>query len=63
MALDTYRNGSDVRPPNQSPARITARPPEPLRPTPARRAGTSLLAVKARRRRYRLAPPAGPVSG
>jgi len=38
------------RPPN--PVAVTRRPPEPLRPVPALRAGTSLLSVKARRRRY-----------
>jgi len=29
------------------------RPPEPIRPLPARRTGISLLAARARRRRYR----------
>ncbi len=48
-----------VRPSNQSPAKVTSRPPEPLRPVPARRPGTSLLAAKVRRRRHRLVPPAG----
>ena len=50
---------SGVRTPNSAPEKVTSRPPEPVRPAPARRAATSLLALKARRRRFRLVPPAG----
>ncbi|MGC8511628.1 MAG: hypothetical protein ACP5P1_01110 [Acidimicrobiales bacterium] len=46
-----------MRPPNHAPEKVTSRPPEPVRPDPAVRAATSLLAVKARRRRFRLVPP------
>ncbi len=42
-----------VRPDRQSPAAQTRRPPEPLRPMPALRAGGTLLAVQVRRRRGR----------
>jgi hypothetical protein len=35
------------------PAAQTTRPPEPIRPLPAVRTGVTLLALKARRRRYR----------
>ncbi len=48
---------SVVRPPNHAPEKVTSRPPEPVRPDPAVRSATSLLAVKARRRRFRLVPP------
>jgi hypothetical protein len=36
----------------KSPARLTTRPPEPLRPIPATKAGVTVLAVRLRRRRY-----------
>ena len=41
------------------------RPPEPIRPLPAKRIGTGLLAVRARRRRYRSLrlPGAGEAGG
>ena len=43
-----------------APSLSTRRPPEPIRPLPARRTGTSLLGAKVRRRRYRdILPPAG----
>ena len=42
-----------VRPPKQTPMRDSRRPPEPIRPLPARRSGITLLAAKARRARYR----------
>jgi hypothetical protein len=35
-----------------NPSKLTTRPPEPLRPGPARIMATSLLSTKARRRRY-----------
>ena len=35
------------------PARQMTRPPEPIRPLPAQRAGVTLLAVRVHRRRYR----------
>jgi hypothetical protein len=49
---------SDVstRPPKQEPPRSVRRPPEPVRPEPALKPvvpGVTLLAAKARRRRYR----------
>jgi hypothetical protein len=50
-------NQSPVRPQKQTPALDSRRPPEPLRPEPARRAGISLLAAKARRRRFRRTGP------
>ena len=34
------------------PAQVTTRPPEPLRPVPAVKAGVTVLAVRLRRRRY-----------
>jgi hypothetical protein len=47
-----------VRPAKQTQPVAYRRPPEPIRPLPARRIGVSLLAVRARRRRYRgLLPP------
>ncbi|HVF31798.1 MAG TPA: hypothetical protein VM933_02065 [Acidimicrobiales bacterium] len=42
-----------TRPPKQEPPRSVRRPPEPLRPAPAQKPGMTLLAAKARRRRYR----------
>ncbi|MDQ1441861.1 MAG: hypothetical protein QOG97_2089 [Acidimicrobiaceae bacterium] len=39
--------------------RDSTRPPEPVRPAPAQRTAVSLLAAKARRRRYRILPPGG----
>ena len=39
--------------PTSKPSAAGRRPPEPLRPLPARRAGTGLLAAQARRRRFR----------
>jgi hypothetical protein len=42
-----------TRPQKQEPPRSARRPPEPLRPEPARKPGMTLLAAKARRRRYR----------
>jgi hypothetical protein len=35
----------------------STRPPEPGRPDPARKKSASLLAARARRRRYRRLPP------
>jgi len=54
-------NKTVVRPARQVPPVTTRRPPEPFRPLPARKMGVSLLATKARRRRYRgtLPPRAG----
>lgn len=52
-------NGADVRRPESSPSRHTARPAEPLRPGPATKVAIGHLALKARRSRYRLRPPAG----
>jgi hypothetical protein len=46
-----------VRPTRVKPAALTRRPSEPLRPLPARRPGGSLIAVQARRSRYRGAFP------
>ena len=46
--------GVTTRPQKQEPPRSARRPPEPLRPEPARRPGVTLLAAKARRRRYRI---------
>jgi len=43
------------RPPG--PAGTTTRPPEPIRPLPARRAGVGLLAARARRLRLGDRPP------
>lgn len=43
-----------TRPPKQEPPRSARRPPEPLRPEPAQKPGVTLLAAKARRRRYRI---------
>ena len=56
---------STVRPPKQTPASTARRPPEPFRPLPARKLGTSLLSVQARRRRYTnsLPPRAGESGG
>jgi hypothetical protein len=34
------------------PARLLTRPPEPLRPVPAVKAGVTVLAVRLRRRRF-----------
>lgn len=58
-------NFAFVRPPRQTPATTTRRPPEPFRPLPARKMGVSLLATQARRRRYRgvLPPRAGEAGG
>jgi hypothetical protein len=42
-----------MKAPTSQPHRESRRPPEPLRPIPARRAGVGLLAARARRRRYR----------
>jgi hypothetical protein len=53
-------NTPTVRSPKQLPAPDSRRPPEPLRPLPARRAGISLLSAKARRRRYRSSESGGP---
>jgi len=36
-----------------APSPQSKRPPEPVRPLPAQRAGVTLLAVQVRRRRYR----------
>ena len=44
-----------TRPKNPDPQ--TKRPPEPIRPLPAERTGVSLLALQARRRRYRQGLP------
>jgi hypothetical protein len=54
-------NHMAVRPAKQVPAGTTRRPPEPFRPLPAQRLAISLLASRARRRRYRgtLPPRAG----
>lgn len=49
----TRRTSVDVSPPRPKPASTTRRPPEPLRPLPARYAGATLLSVKIRRRRLR----------
>jgi hypothetical protein len=46
-----------MRAPRSTPTRFSTRPPEPIRPAPARVTAVSLLAVKARRRRYRILPP------
>jgi len=48
-----------------TPAIQARRPAEPIRPLPARRAGVTLLAVRARRRRWRrvLPPQAGETGG
>jgi hypothetical protein len=43
-----------IRPQKQEPPKSARRPPEPLRPSPARKPGVTLLAAKARRRRYRI---------
>ena len=43
-----------TRPQKQEPPRSARRPPEPLRPEPARKPAVTLLAAKARRRRYRI---------
>ena len=50
-----------LRPPN--PSASMSRPPEPFRPAPARRAGTSLLAARARRRRFGANKPRADESG
>ncbi|MGI8684215.1 MAG: hypothetical protein ACR2MO_03820 [Acidimicrobiales bacterium] len=39
--------------PASQPSSASRRPPEPHRPIPALRPGVTLLAVRARRRRYR----------
>ncbi len=44
---------SAPRPPRQTPMADSRRPPEPIRPLPAKHTGITLLAAKARRRRYR----------
>jgi hypothetical protein len=49
-----------VRSPKQLPAPDSRRPPEPIRPLPATRAGITLLSAKARRRRYRDNASGGP---
>jgi hypothetical protein len=58
-------NTNGVRPPKQTPAVTSRRPPEPFRPLPARKLGVSLLSVQARRRRNRgvLPPKAGEAGG
>ena len=57
-------NNAGVRPAKQVPPTTGRRPPEPFRPLPARKLGVSLLAVKARRRRYRgTLPPRAGASG
>ena len=46
-----------TRPPKQEPPRSARRPSEPVRPEPALKPivpGVTLLAAKARRRRYRI---------
>jgi len=52
-----------VRAPRQQPPPDSRRPPEPLRPLPARRAGITLLSVKARRQRHRRLSGGGPTYG
>jgi hypothetical protein len=42
-----------VQPRPTAPPAQTSRPPEPIRPLPAQRAGVSLLSLRVRRRRYR----------
>lgn len=46
-----------VRPPKQNPPKDSRRPPEPARPAEAHKAGISLMAARARRRRFRRIPP------
>ena len=46
-------NFNAMKGPSSKPSAAGRRPPEPLRPLPARRAGVGLLAAQARRRRYR----------
>jgi hypothetical protein len=48
---DGERRG--VRHPKSSPPADARRPPEPLRPEPAKRAGFTILMARARRMRYR----------
>jgi hypothetical protein len=52
-----------VKSPRQIPSPDSRRPPEPLRPLPATRAGITLLSAKARRRRYRRTESGGPGYG
>jgi hypothetical protein len=52
-SVSIMANEAAVRPARQFPAFTTRRPVEPFRPLPARKVGVSLLAAKARRRRYR----------
>ncbi|MGQ0520914.1 MAG: hypothetical protein ACT4PX_07180 [Actinomycetota bacterium] len=42
-----------MKAPASQPSRPSRRPPEPVRPQPARRPGVGLLAAQARRRRFR----------
>lgn len=44
---------SGMKRPASQPNSASRRPPEPYRPIPAQRAGVTLLAVRARRRRFR----------
>jgi hypothetical protein len=56
-------NSKAVPPRPPGPSASTTRPPEPFRPAPARRAGTSLLAARARRRRFGAYRPRADESG
>ena len=43
---------------NSAPSSVTRRPAQPIRPVPARQLSADLLAMKARRRRFkRVLPP------
>ncbi|HVF75410.1 MAG TPA: hypothetical protein VM938_10210 [Acidimicrobiales bacterium] len=44
---------SASRPARTTPMADSRRPPEPIRPLPAKHTGITLLAARARRRRYR----------
>lgn len=46
-----------------APSAETRRPPEPLRPIPAAQAGTGLLSVRLRRRRFHLRDGLPPQAG
>ncbi|MDQ2754050.1 MAG: hypothetical protein M3R71_00705 [Actinomycetota bacterium] len=46
-----------MRPAKPSPVPQGRRPPEPVRPEPAQKTAITLLAARARRRRYRALPP------
>ncbi|MFP5377005.1 MAG: hypothetical protein ACLGIO_09520 [Acidimicrobiia bacterium] len=46
-----------MKAPSSQPGPAARRPPEPLRPAPARRPGVGLLAARARRRRFRRFDP------